>query len=128
MEIILDTNFLLVCAKQKIDLFYELDRILPSYKIVIPRRVLEELETLKSRKELTIKERDSASLALQILEKRKEKIKLLDLTGNVDKSIVNYTLNNEDVVMASLDGGMRKHVKGKAKILTIRNKKTLSLA
>ena len=127
MEVIIDTNFLLACLKQKIDLFYELDRILSYYQIVIPKRVINEIETLKNRKELSVKERDSASLALQILEKNKEKIKFLDLAGSVDKAIVNYTLNNKDVVMASLDGGMKKHVKGKAKILTIRKRKTLSL-
>lgn len=121
----MDTNFLLACIQQKIDLFSELDRILHMPKIVVPARVLDELETLKNRKELSIKEREAASIALQLLNKKK--IKILDLEGNADKSIVKYVLDNPDTIMASLDGGMKKHVKGKAKILTIRNKKRLDL-
>lgn len=127
MEVIIDTNFILSCLKQKIDLFSELDRIFSICQIVIPKKVLDELETLKNRKELTIKERQAADIALQIIEKSREKIKILDLKGNVDKSIINYSLSNHDVVTATLDRGIKKHVKGKAKMLTIRNKKRLDL-
>lgn len=127
MEIIIDTNFLLSCVKQKIDLFSEINRIMHFPQIVIPMRVIEELETLKNRRELSIKERQSADIALQIIDKNRKNIKILDLGGNADKSIVKYVLENKDVAMASLDNGMKKHVKGKAKILTIRNKKRLVL-
>jgi len=124
MEVILDTNFLITCIRQKIDIFSELDRILYNYEIVLPKQAVDELETLKFRKELSIKERDAASLALQIIKKRN--IKILDLKGTADRAIVDYTLKNSDVIMASLDRGMKKHVKGKAKMLTIRGKNRLA--
>jgi len=126
MEIIIDTNFLLTCMKQKIDLFLELDRLFGVYEAVVPKQVIRELEILESRQELNIKEREAASLGLQIL--RKKNVKILELEGKADKAIVNYALENKDVVMASLDGGMRKHVKNKAKMLTIRNKKRIVVA
>ena len=127
MEIIIDTNFLLTCLKQKIDLFLELERLFGMYQIVIPSRVLIELETLKYRKELSVKDREAASLALQVIEKNRKKINIIELNGGADRSIVNYSLSNPGVIMASLDRGMKKHVKGKAKMLTIRGKNRLAV-
>lgn len=127
MKIILDTNFLLTCIKQKIDLFFELNKIMPLSRIIIPKQVINELETLKNRKELTIKERDSASLALQIIEKNKGRISFPELGKNTDKSIINYLLNNSDIVAATLDRGIRKHLKNKVKMLTIRGRKRIIL-
>jgi rRNA-processing protein FCF1 len=123
MQIILDTNFILSSLEQKIDLFEQIDLLFPGVELVVPRQVILELETLRNRKELKIIERDAASLALQLLGRKK--VKVLDLSGPADRVIVNYVLGNEKVIMASLDGGMRKHVKGKAKMLSIRNRKRI---
>jgi len=126
MKVILDTNFILTCVKQKIDLFSRIEDIFPIAEILVPKQVILELETLQNRSELKLAERKAASLALQILEKKQ--VKILDLKGQADKAIVSYVLNNENIIMASLDGAMRKHVKGKAKMLTIRNKRRIVIS
>ena len=125
MEVVLDTNFLLSCVKQKIDLFEQIESLFPSAELVVPKQVVKELETLKSRKELKLKERESASIALQLIEKNKKKIRILGLEGNADRVIINYALSGENIIAATLDGGIKKHLKNKVKILAIRGKKRI---
>lgn len=122
MEIIIDTNFILTCVKQRIDLFSQLEELFPFCAIIIPVRVIEELQGLKAGRGLKVKERESANLALQILNINKNKIKFVKLERNVDESIINYALKHENVVIASLDKAIRNRVKGKAKLLTIRGR------
>jgi rRNA-processing protein FCF1 len=130
MEIIVDTNFILTCAKQKIDFFSELDKLFGIYSIIIPKQVLDELDALKNKKTLKSVERDAAELAIDLLNLRKSKI--IDLkTSNVDVGIVKYlnSNQNETIVLATLDKGLIGKIKNKnVKILTIRDKKRVVLA
>ena len=125
MEVILDTNFLLSCVKQKIDLFEQIESIFPGAELVVPKQVIEELETLKNRRELKVKERESAYIALQLIEKNIKKIKILEFEGGADRVIMNYSLSNKNIVVATLDGGIKKHLKNKVKLLSIRSKKRI---
>ncbi|MBM3234389.1 hypothetical protein FJZ19_04840 [Candidatus Pacearchaeota archaeon] len=125
MKIIVDTNFILTCVKQKIDLFSQLEEIFPLPEIIIPFRVINELESLKKSREIKIQERGAADVSLQIL--RKKKPRLENLGENVDNSIVNYALKNKDVVVATLDRGIIRRLKSKAGLLTIRNRKRVAL-
>lgn len=74
-QVLLDTNFIISCIKNKIDFFSELES--NGIEILIPEEVIAELKGLKQ------------ELALKLLEKNKfRKIKLN--AKIVDKGIINY--------------------------------------
>ena len=126
MEIILDTNFILTCTKMKIDLFSQLEEFFPGDGVVLPSRVLDELEKLSEDRELKIKEREAASLSLQIL--RKNNLKLLPGGGEVDDIIIDYATSKRGILVATLDKGIRKQIRGKAGLITIMKKRFIGRA
>ncbi|MFH1238090.1 MAG: hypothetical protein ABIH79_02595 [archaeon] len=126
MKILLDTNFVLTCVKQKID-FYSItnDFSEESIEWIVPQEVLEELKNLKDKKNIKVKEKNAAKLSLEILKTIKPQvIKLRGRNPNVDIKIVNYLLGTK-IVLATLDKDLKKRVANK--ILTIRNKKNLEI-
>ena len=107
---LLDTNFILICIKQKIDFFEEL--YLWGYQIIIPDKVIDELKKLKQ------------TSALKLLEKNN--FKEIILTGkNTDNSIINYENKNPDILIATLDKQLSDKLKN-GKII-IRGKKKLEI-
>lgn len=124
MAVLLDTNFILTCVKQRIDLFGQLRDKFPGDKVFIPAGVVKELARLGKDKELKMYEREAADLAVQLLDG--EKIIILDLEGNVDDSIVGYALKN-NVFVASLDRGIKNRLKS-SKFLTIRQGRRIAEA
>lgn len=117
MKIILDTNFLLYCTKQKIDYIEEIDKLLSeSYELVVPSVVIEELEKLKEGK-----------VALQILEKniKDNKVKVLETEGEADEVILN--LAGKKDIIATMDKELKNQLKGKTRILSIRQKRKVAL-
>ena len=119
LRCLLDTNFLLTCAKQKIDLFEFLNN--EGFQILIPRQVLAELENLAIKKG---KDNLSAALSIKIIEKNN--FILIDIEGKtVDKGIINYANKNKDVIIATLDKEIQKKTKNKK--LIIKGKKMLEI-
>lgn len=105
MKIILDTNFLVYCAKNKIDYVEEISNLLNgNYELVVPKQVIEELEKIKNKKsehipfvkrigkfkKTTGKDKLAADLALQLLSKRK--IKIVNAHGeNIGQKFLNFS-------------------------------------
>ena len=111
-QVLLDTNFILTCMKQKIDFFDEIPVM--GIKIIIPQNVLDELQKLKK------------SSALKLMEQEKANFVKLFLAGkNVDNSIIRYAKENKDLIIATLDKGIQKKIKNKK--LIIRDKKQLEI-
>jgi len=125
MQIIIDTNFLISCVKQKIDFFSQISEIFPASEFLIPSRVKEELEKLAEDRRLKVLDREAANVALQIISKKR--LRFIDLEGEADDSIVSYALNNKNVVVATLDREIKKQLENKAGCLVIRSKKVVSL-
>ena len=126
MKILLDTNFILTCAKQKID-FPEITNQITSQPIewIIPQDVLNELDNIKRRAETKTKDKQAVELSFQLLQNLKHKI--INLPGknpNIDIKIVSYVLD-KPIVLATLDKNLKSRVKNK--ILTIRGKKNLEI-
>lgn len=126
MKILLDTNFIVTCVKQKID-FPSLANDIIDEKIewVVPQDVLNELGNIKDREGTKVTDRNAAKLGFEILQTIKPKI--LELPGknpNVDIKIVNYIIE-KDITLATMDKNLKSRVKNK--ILTIRGKKSLEL-
>ena len=124
MKILLDTNFILTCVKQKIDFFSLADELFDEKLIwVIPSEVLDELEQLSEKEGMRTEDKKAAGLSLKILRGHKLKeIKLKD--KNVDRGLAEYANTNE-IVLATLDRELKK--KARFGILTIRGKKNLAL-
>ena len=121
MKIIFDTNFCLIPFEFKVDIFDELNRIIPEkYEIVIPNSVKEELKEISTKKN---KRGIAAKSALEMIKKFKE-VKLENI-GGVDKSIMEFA-RKEGYAIATQD----KKIKSTAKkygipIITMRKKKYL---
>lgn len=123
MKILLDTNFILTCVRQKVD-FASLVEEMTDEKIewIVPQQVLNELGCLKDRVGMKTADKEAASLSFEILQMIKPKIVELGRGPNVDIGIVNY-IKGKDVVLATLDKGLKNRVDNK--ILTIKGKKNI---
>ena len=110
-QILLDTNFVITCVKQKIDFFEEL----VGTQILIPEQVINEIKNLKN---------TNSELALKLLEKNKFK-KINIGKGHVDKRIIKFAKEKPNTIIATLD----KEIKNKTKNqkLIIRRKKNLEI-
>ena len=125
MEVILDTNFLIYCAKNKLDYVEEISSLLnENYELVVPLQVIRELELLKSDKTKKVSGKDKASidLALQLLDTNN--VKKVKIKGNtVDEGIINLSKENSKNIVCTLDREMR-HILGRV-ILVSRGKKLI---
>ena len=120
-KVVLDTNFILTCIRNKVDFFEEL--LLRGDRVLIPVEVIEEIKRLRdSNKKLKFKE--EANLALKMIEN--SEYEEVHAPGKyVDKGLIKYCQENEDVVLGTLDKELKKTVKNRK--LVIRNKKKLEL-
>ena len=107
---LLDTNFILICIKQKIDFFEEL--YFRGYQIIIPDKVIDELKKLKQ------------TSTLKLLEKNNFK-EIILTEKNTDNSIINYARKNPDILIATLDKQLSNKLKNRK--IIIRGKKKLEI-
>jgi len=125
MKIILDTNFLIYCAKNRLDYVEELSGLInEDFELVVPLQVIRELELLRDDKKKKVSGKDKAAidLALQLLDTNKvKKVKVKGKT--VDEGIVNLSKENKKNITCTLDRGMR-NVLGRV-ILISRGKKLI---
>jgi len=122
MNILLDTNFILECVKNKIDL----DDLKIYGNLFLPIEVYSELQNILLDKRQKEKNKAIAKLALQILDKKNLKTISLEI-DKVDDGIINYVRRNDNIIVATLDKELKSRLEGIAKILTIRNKKKIIL-
>jgi len=102
-KILLDTNFILSCIRNKIDFLEDLQ--LSGRKILLPIQVVNELKNIA--KKGKYKFRQEAEFALKILEKASfEKIDLKN--KYVDRGIRNFMLKNPSIIVATLDKELKR--------------------
>lgn len=121
MQILLDTNFIIELVKNKIDIFD-----IGNYgEITIPKQVIQELEKIK--KEAKLEDRKNAELALKIIAINKAKLNIIHLEKKyVDLGLEKYAINH-NFILASLDKNLKKKLAGRARILTLVNRKKIVL-
>lgn len=125
MKIILDTNFLVYCAKEKLDYIEKLELLLPeNFEIVVPEQVIEELKRIIQKKKLRIpkekrtprfkkttgRDKEAATLAIQLLEKyyKEQKIKIVKPVGRtVDETLIQLAQEDKKNIVCTLDREMR---------------------
>jgi len=129
MKILLDTNFLVYAAKRKLDYLREISEMsIEGTKIIVLSSTVSELERLV-KKTKKLKDKASSELALKILKNyiKKNKIKIKETKKLPDLAMVEIAEKEEDVVVATADKSLKRELKGKARILSIRGKKNLEL-
>ncbi len=110
--IVLDTNFLIYCARFKIDLFSEIERVcLFSYKLVILDLTIKELEKVKPKELSLIKKFISK---IEIISSKYEK---------VDQELIG--LSKKGFIIATQDLELKKQLKGP--VIVIRQEKYLEI-
>lgn len=122
MIIVLDTNFIVCCTKQKIDFINEIERICNfEYNLIVPEQVIEEFKKLSLSK--NIKDREAALIALHLVEKYKDEgrvnIKKVD-AEDADSAILKF--DNKNNIIATLDKALKQKIRN-AKVITIRQGK-----
>lgn len=124
-RVLLDTNFIITCTKQKIDFFEEIELL--GVKIIIPKQVINELKLiLSSKKKLHFKK--DVEIVLKILEKNKKAFRKINLSSygkNTDKRIKKFSDENKNIIVATLDKKLKNRLKNPK--LVIRGKKNLEI-
>ncbi|VVB79436.1 Uncharacterised protein [uncultured archaeon] len=124
MQILLDTNFVIACVRQKIDFFSMANEIIDDdIKWIVPFEVMAELNEISKRKGEKTVDKNAAKIGLEM-------IKIISPTivnvkdKNVDEGIRKY-IEGKNIVLATLDRGLRKKIKNE--ILTITEGKLLEV-
>lgn len=115
MQVLLDTNFLMLPAQHKVDIYKELKG-----ELITIKQCITELERLaKGGGKAAVQ----AKVALHLA---KERVKIIRAQGRTDKSIINYALQNRCAV-ATNDRALIKSLKRhNIKIIRLRQKKYLT--
>lgn len=122
-NILLDTSFLIECAKHKVDIHSELNRILDfSFTVAILDRTMDELDDLIARGKKT---RDAAKLAKTILMTKHVTI-LPTSGGHTDTLLLKRA--DDDHLVATMDADLKRKLKKKGQdYIILRGKKKLAL-
>ncbi|MDP2628284.1 MAG: hypothetical protein Q8P15_00095 [Nanoarchaeota archaeon] len=120
MKVLLDTNFVLTCLKQKIDFVDEIQD--KGLKIILPDQVVNELKMLEHRDRTKADYFSALSLKL-INESDFKRVDLKD--KKTDRGIIKFARKNPEVVIATLDKGIQEKIKNRK--LIIRGKKKLEI-
>lgn len=119
--VILDTNFLLLPYRFKINIINELDYLIEvSHCFVISSRILDELKKLSRS---LGKDGVAARLALKMVASPKSKIEVIETDVPVDDWIVDYAKDNNAIVCTN-DAKLRKRLKG-LKIVVLKSRSKL---
>ncbi|MEM4347553.1 MAG: nucleotide-binding protein [Candidatus Altiarchaeota archaeon] len=122
IKIFIDTNFWLLPYIKKIDIFSEIERLVPEkYEILVSESVIEELK--KIQKKGNGKEKIAAEIALILIEKKAKKI---PNGKNTDKLILKIS-EKENMIICTNDKNLRKKLKEKSlRVIGMRGKEKLS--
>ena len=129
IKIYLDTNFLMIPAQFKVDVFEEIKRICHfQYELCILEKSIKELEKIKS--EQKGKHKDAAKIAIGIIN-QKIKQKSLNITAfskdiAVDDILVE--LSNAETIVATQDKELKQRILEKGgRLIVLRNKTHLEI-
>jgi len=124
MKVLLDTNFIMTCVKQKIDFLDRLEFL--GFGIIVPKQVIGELNKVYANKNKRLKDRELAEVSLKVLDANENRFICLDLgKKHVDKLIVKYAKEHPKLIVATLDSELKKKLKNSK--MVIRNMKNLEV-
>jgi len=125
-QIIIDTNFLLIPAQFRVDIFSEIDRLMhESYELCILEGTIDELNKITEKQ--SGKDKKAAALALQLIASKKVKHLKTEKNLNIDKLIVEQA-KNPDSIIATQDMALKRVLKrNNAHLIILRKKQYLEL-
>ena len=122
-EVVIDTNFFMVPFQFNVDIITELENKLPSYKLITPSFVINELKGLKRNNKGKI--RLNANLALKLANSSKVEIKDISLLEN---ETVDDALLRVSEVLATNDIELKNRAKNKGiTVVYLRQKKYIAV-
>lgn len=121
VKVILDANFLIYCAENKVDYVEGINEILgEGYELVVPSLVIGELEKI-AEKASKLSDRNAAKLALSLL--AHNKVKRVEFRGTyADEAILKNARGN---IVATLDLGLRKNLES-SRVIVIKGVKKIA--
>ncbi len=127
-KIVLDTNFLLIPAQFKVDIFSEIRRICDfSYELVVVPETVAELEGIAVSRGSSGKDRKAAKLALELLKLKAFRVKVLKnrkLFKRADEAIL--AIADKNSCVATQDAELRRRLREKAvRLIILRQKQYL---
>jgi len=121
--VVADTNFLLAPFQLRFNLEYELERVLGSYKIVVPKRVLNELKSLAG---MRIKDAIAARNALDMI--KRKNFEIVDFKKNrADDEIIEAAKTLKGIVATNDKELKARALKEGLPCIFVREKKYLVL-
>jgi len=122
-EVVIDTNFFMVPFQFNVDIITELENKLPSYKLITPSFVINELKGLKRNNKGKV--RLNANLALKLANSSKVEIKDISLLEN---ETVDDALLRVSEVLATNDIELKNRAKDKGiTVVYVRQKKYIDV-
>ena len=121
-HIILDTNFILIPAQFRVDIFEEIKRICDfKYELSILDKTKDELKKIMETQRG--KHKRAASLGIQLLKSKKVKTLITKTDKYVDDLLVEYS--KKDYIVATQDLGLKRRLK--RNYITLKKKQFLIL-
>lgn len=106
-DVVLDTNFTVLPHTHKLDIYAELERLIPEkHRLIVLSGTIRELETLA---EGTSETTTAARVALQLL--KREAVAVVSATGVVDNALVSYAKAHPDAVVCTNDKRLKRMLK-----------------
>jgi len=123
ISVLIDTGFLVECAKNKVDLYKELNRVLDfSFDVAILDRTMDELDVLITKGRSTGR---AAKLAKTVL-MTKQVVVFPTEGGHTDKLLLKRA--DENHIIATVDGDLKRKLKKKGNdVIIIKAKKKLAV-
>lgn len=118
-KVLLDTNFLLIPATKGIDIFEEINNVVPNAQFHILDRTIDELNNIITKQ--SGKHKNAAKMGLQLIKAKKIQILKSDSTDLVDDIIVSM---QDDYLIATQDKGVKDRLR---KCLILRQEKYVQL-
>ena len=108
IKVLLDTNFLMIPHTYKIDIFQEIERLIPgAHELITPSNVIEEIHKLRNSRG---GDRIAAQVALQLLEEKG--VKKIQSQDKADEFMINYAVGDKPhVVVCTNDKELRKRLR-----------------
>ncbi|MBI2664484.1 hypothetical protein HYX10_04035 [Candidatus Woesearchaeota archaeon] len=123
-KIFLDTNFLMIPAQFKVDIFAEIGRIFDSYELFAVAETVAELKNIIGSGTAKGKDKSAAKVALQLL--KKYRVKIADnrkVFKSADEAILDIVDRNSAV--ATQDIHLKRKLKGRCGVIVLRKKQYL---
>ena len=132
--VLLDTNFLLIPAQFKVDIFTELQQLCDfNYELAVLDATIDELNQLAEDKAASAKDRRAAKLGLQLIKAKSVMVIKADrkVFKSTDKAILDFATagmksGNKPVVVATQDKALRDNLAARGvAVIMLREKQYL---